>query len=130
MVKSLLIGAVFAVGVLTLSADSFTADLARFNKKLNSSWEKHGVTPAPVADDAAFYRRLSFRVLGKIPDVESLRKFLNDKDPQKRAKLIDKFRTIPKYCRYLQVTATPLTPAGLKMIQSRKISRTSAAGAR
>ena len=91
MVKSLLIGAVFAVGVLTLSADSFTADLARFNKKLNSSWEKHGVTPAPVADDAAFYRRLSFRVLGKIPDVESLRKFLNDKDPQKRAKLIDKF---------------------------------------
>ena len=91
MVKSFFIGAVFAVGVLTLRADSFTADLARFNKKLDSLWEKQKIVPAPVTDDAGFYRRLSFRVLGRMPDVAGLQKFLKDKDPQKRAKLIDKF---------------------------------------
>ena len=91
MVKFLLFGAVFAAGVLTLNAGSFSADLTAFNKVLERSWKKNGVTPAPLTEDAAFYRRLSLRVLGKLPAPAEVENFIKSKDPDKRQKLIDTF---------------------------------------
>ena len=91
MVKFLLFGAVFAAGVLTLNAGSFSADLTAFNKVLERSWKKNGVTPAPLTEDAAFYRRLSLRVLGKLPAPAEVENFIKSKEPDKRQKLIDTF---------------------------------------
>ena len=91
MLKSLFLGLLLTAGVLSLNAGAFSGELARFNALLERSWKKHGVTPAPVVNDAAFYRRLSLRVLGKLPEREKLQQFMADKDPAKRQKLIDGF---------------------------------------
>lgn len=45
--------------------------------------------PAPLVDDAAFARRLSLDIRGRIPTGEELQVFLNDNSPDKRARLIE-----------------------------------------
>ena len=79
--------AAFAAVFVTLSAGTFSGEVAGFNECLERSWEKHRVTPGAVIDDAAFFRRLSFRVLGRLPKVDELKSFISDRDPEKRAKL-------------------------------------------
>ena len=81
----------FLLFAVSLTAGEFAEDLARFNAALERSWKKHQVTPAPVAGDAVFFRRLHLRVWGKLPAVEDVQKFLQDKAPDKRARLIDQF---------------------------------------
>src|SRR5947209_4996722 len=44
----------------------------------------------PLADDEAFLRRVSLDLTGKLPSPEEVRTFIADRDPQKRAKLIDR----------------------------------------
>ena len=90
--KKLLTTAFFAVLVcFSLRGAGFERALADFNKVLADSWARHQVEAAPVIDDAAFYRRLSLRVRGRLPRVQEIQKFLADKSPDKRAKLIDEF---------------------------------------
>jgi hypothetical protein len=56
-------------------------------------WEKDGLKearqPPPVCSDAVFVRRVSLDVIGAIPTVEEAQKFLGDKSPDKRTKLVD-----------------------------------------
>jgi hypothetical protein len=49
-----------------------------------------GITPSHLCDDATFLRRASLDVLGTLPSVAEARAFLNDRDPDKRKKLIDR----------------------------------------
>lgn len=97
MVKKLLFFAALAAVFVTLSAGTFSGEVAGFNECLERSWEKHRVTPGAVIDDAAFFRRLSFRVLGRLPKVDELKSFISDRDPEKRAKLIDAFLDTPVF---------------------------------
>ena len=76
---------------ISLAAEEFADSLADFNATLEKSWKRHNVTPAPVVGDAAFFRRLSLRVKGKLPLENELLEFVNDKAPDKRQKLIDSF---------------------------------------
>jgi hypothetical protein len=48
------------------------------------------VPPSPPAGDAAFLRRLSLDLTGEQPLPDVIRAFLEDKDPDKRVKLIDR----------------------------------------
>jgi hypothetical protein len=45
--------------------------------------------PAPLAGDAVFLRRVYLDVIGTLPTEAEARAFLDSKDPQRRAKLID-----------------------------------------
>ncbi|MEW4490110.1 DUF1553 domain-containing protein [Thalassoglobus sp. JC818] len=56
-----------------------------------------GITPAPLADDAEFLRRVSLDVTGKIPHASEVRDFLADSDPDKRSKLVDAMLERPSY---------------------------------
>jgi hypothetical protein len=47
------------------------------------------VEPAPLSSDAEFIRRLYLDVTGLLPDVETTKKFLAGKSPDKRAKAIE-----------------------------------------
>jgi uncharacterized protein DUF1549/uncharacterized protein DUF1553 len=47
------------------------------------------VPASPLADDAEFLRRVYLDITGVIPTAEQAKKFLDSKDPDKRAKLID-----------------------------------------
>ena len=101
MVRMLLFCAVLAAGFATLSAGSFSGEVAKFNECLERSWKKHGVTPGAVVTDEAFFRRLSFRVLGKLPEVNELKLFISDKTPGKREKLIDTYLDSPVFAEMM-----------------------------
>jgi len=59
------------------------------DEHLFGKMESDGVQPAPLADDATFYRRLHLDLTGRIPDGDAARAFVADADSAKRDKLID-----------------------------------------
>ena len=58
------------------------------------------VTPSEAAGDASFYRRAYLDVIGRLPTPAETRAFLNDRDPEKRAKLIDTLLARPEYADF------------------------------
>jgi len=60
-------------------------------------WSDVKAEPAPRADDAEFVRRVYLDLAGRIPSVEETRSFLADNRPDKRAQLVEKLLTGPRY---------------------------------
>jgi hypothetical protein len=67
---------------------------------LASEWQKLGLVPGPLANDAEFLRRTSLDLIGTLPTVEETRRFLADTRPDKRSKLIDELLQRPEYVDY------------------------------
>ncbi len=61
------------------------------------------VPASPLADDGEFIRRASLDIRGRIPTRERVVAFLQDADPNKRAKLIDEFLADPEYGEHFAV---------------------------
>jgi Protein of unknown function (DUF1549)/Protein of unknown function (DUF1553) len=55
---------------------------------------------SPKADDAEFLRRVYLDLTGVIPSVDKTKAFLDDKDPNKRAKLIDELLASPVFGKH------------------------------
>ncbi len=55
----------------------------------------------PLADDAEFLRRIYLDLTGSIPSATQTRRFLEDKSPDKRVKLIDELLSGPAYIRHM-----------------------------
>jgi hypothetical protein len=51
--------------------------------------QQKGIEPAARANDYEFARRASLDLTGRVPKVERLMQFVNDADPDKRAKYVD-----------------------------------------
>ena len=60
-----------------------TALAARIDQRIIASWNKD-VKPAPLADDAEFFRRVHLDLAGRIPSIVEIRDFLDDPRPEKR----------------------------------------------
>jgi len=73
---------------------------ANIDAALRDEWKKANVTPANPADDATFLRRAYLDIAGTIPSLEATQKFLDDKSPAKRARLIDTLRASPEYANH------------------------------
>jgi hypothetical protein len=58
--------------------------------ELRAAWKREKITPAPRASDPAFLRRVYLDLVGTIPTYEEAVRFLADKDPNKREKVIDR----------------------------------------
>jgi Protein of unknown function (DUF1549) len=56
---------------------------ARIDQRIAAAWDKD-IKPAPVADDAEFFRRVHLDLAGRIPSVTEARDFLEDDQPDKR----------------------------------------------
>ena len=63
---------------------------AAINDRLARSWADQGVEPAPRSSDSEFLRRASLDLGGKIPTVAEARSFLDDADPEKRRKVVER----------------------------------------
>lgn len=59
-----------------------------------------GIPPSGLCDDATFVRRASLDITGMLPTAERVEKFLANKDPKKRDKLIDELLASPAYGDY------------------------------
>ncbi|HZE97620.1 MAG TPA: DUF1549 and DUF1553 domain-containing protein [Planctomycetota bacterium] len=62
--------------------------------------KKLGLPPSPVADDATFLRRVSLDITGRLPAAEVARKFLEDPDPAKREKAIERLLESEAYADF------------------------------
>jgi hypothetical protein len=59
-----------------------------------------GIPPSRLSDDAMFLRRVTLDITGSLPTYEEARAFLDDKDPQKRDRLVDRLVDSPGYADY------------------------------
>jgi hypothetical protein len=77
-------------------------DLARaIDQHIQARLDAEKVQAAPLADDAEFLRRLYLDLTGVIPPPDKVVAFLNDKSPDKRARVIDELLANPLYGRHL-----------------------------
>jgi hypothetical protein len=59
--------------------------------------DKAKIPASPLAEDAEFLRRVYLDLVGRIPTYEQTNAFLNSKEADKRAKLIDELLARPEY---------------------------------
>ena len=60
-------------------------------------WEKLGIVPSPLSDDATFLRRVRLDMTGTLPTSQEVKNFLKNTDPDKRARKIDELLATPEY---------------------------------
>src|SRR5262245_29535140 len=70
---------------------------AKIDGHLGKAWADNKIIPAPPADDAAFLRRIYLHLAGRIPSVEEVQKFLDDKAPDKRVQAVEKLLAGHRY---------------------------------
>jgi hypothetical protein len=73
----------------------------RVDALLTTAWKDASIKPAPRATDAEFLRRAYLDLTGRIPRVSEARSFLDDRTPDKRARLIDALLASPGYPTHL-----------------------------
>lgn len=69
------------------------------DREVRATWEKEKLAPPARSSDAVFLRRIYLDLVGMIPTFEETTDFLNDTDPKKRERLIDKLLADPRYGR-------------------------------
>jgi len=66
----------------------------------SKKWKQLGLVPSELCSDEQFIRRVSLDVTGTLPLPKEVTAFVADKDPQKRAKLIDRLLDRVEYSYY------------------------------
>jgi hypothetical protein len=81
----------------------------RIDEFVAAKWQKIGLQPSALADDAEFLRRASLDLIGTLPTSDEIRAFLASKDPHKRAQKIDELLQRPEYALYWATKFSDLT---------------------
>ena len=71
------------------------------------------IVPSPLSSDHEFLRRVYLDTVGLLPTLEESREFLESKDPDKRAKLIDQLIARPEFAEVWATRFADLFRAGL-----------------
>jgi hypothetical protein len=61
---------------------------------------KLNILPAPLADDAEYLRRVYLDIIGTLPTAAEARRFLGDRRPNRRARLVDELLGRPEFADY------------------------------
>ena len=70
------------------------------DEHVDAKLKKMQYLPSKVCTDDEFLRRVYLDVIGLLPTVEETRKFLADKSPDKRDRLIDQLLKRPEYAKF------------------------------
>jgi hypothetical protein len=65
------------------------AKLDFIDRMIREGWASASIKPSPLAPDDEFMRRAYLDVLGRIPNLSEAKAFLGNKEPGKRAKLVE-----------------------------------------
>lgn len=99
VVGGVLTGSLFAAAPAPPVVDP--AILARqIDERLAERFTAEKIVPAPQADDAEFYRRLSLDLIGRIPTADEATAFLAADDPGKRGAAIDRLLASPEHAEH------------------------------
>ncbi len=79
--------------------DSLSQTVQRIDTLFAESWQNEKVTPAAVASDAEFLRRMTLDLAGRIPAVSEVRDFLNDASTTKRRDAVERLLDSPAFVR-------------------------------
>jgi hypothetical protein len=82
-----------------------------------------GITPAPRTTDEQFLRRVMLDLTGELPVPADVTEFVADKDPNKRAKLIDKLLASDEFARHWARYWHDVIAARATNLQSRALGR-------
>ncbi|MCA9115534.1 MAG: DUF1553 domain-containing protein [Planctomycetaceae bacterium] len=113
--------AVAAGGEKSFTTGSSDVLIDYINEKIRQSWTDNEVAPSDVADDEEWIRRVYLDIVGHIPPLEVVEKFLDDRDPAKRSKLIEQLLDDPAYVRNWTTIWTNLS---IGRLTPRRVSRT------
>ena len=72
------------------SRSAVLADAARIDRLVEAQLAKNNLRPHPPIDDATFVRRIYLDLIGRIPTAAETTEFLDAKEKDKRARLIDR----------------------------------------
>lgn len=86
--------------VLLLPLSHVGADSATIDELVEARQAATGFPPAEVCADAVFLRRAYLDVIGTLPTAEEARRFLADRDPGKRAALVDELLARPEFADF------------------------------
>jgi hypothetical protein len=87
--------------MLRMSVDQIKSASLWVDRTVGGALVKSGIQPNKQSDDFVFVRRVYLDVAGRIPTDVEARDFLNDKDPEKRRKLIDQLLISDGYRSHL-----------------------------
>ena len=73
-----------------------------------------GVKPAPQAQQSTVIRRTMLDLVGRIPASVEVREYLKEKDPQKRAKLVERLMASPEYIEHQATSLDVLMAGGIR----------------
>ncbi len=97
------------VQVVTVTSPYDAPDPERFaNASRHNPIDEHnlaklrslGIPPSPPADDATFLRRAYLNATGTLPPIEVARSFLDDDDPDRRSRLVDRLLGSTEFVDY------------------------------
>jgi hypothetical protein len=80
------------------------------------------ILPSDLCTDSEFIRRAYLDVCGMLPTPEESAKFLDDKDPQKRTKLIDALLAKPEYADFWALKWLDVLRSNRKTIQVKGVN--------
>ena len=86
-----------AAGAKPLPETTVAQAAARINRLLEDDLQRAKLAPTALIDDATFVRRAYLGIVGRIPSAEEARAFLDDKNPAKRAVLVDQLVASPGF---------------------------------
>lgn len=79
------------------------------NTEIKQAWKDNEVKPSAVSDDEEWLRRVHLDVIGRIPEGTLVDKFVADKDPAKRSKMIETLLDDEGYVRNMTSVWTNLS---------------------
>jgi len=78
-----------------------------------SKLKRLNIVPSPLSSDREFLRRVYLDTVGMLPTLDETERFLESKDPQKRAKLIDELLQRPEFAEVWATEFSDLLRVGL-----------------
>ena len=86
--------------VAPFETDAEPKSQGRIDELVAAKLRQLGIAPAKVCSDAVFLRRAYLDVSGTLPTADEARRFLEDRDPDKRRKLVDQLLDSDAYVDY------------------------------
>jgi len=97
-----ILGGVASPGGVPNPFESQAVPLAqsRIDKLVFTRLKQVGLEPPALCSDAVFFRRVHLDVIGTLPTAAEAREFILDKNPKKRAVLIDRLLERDEFATY------------------------------